>query len=85
MNESNNKATQIPVWDGKEESWPLWNIKFQSLAIYHDCEDLLDEDVMKDCPTKMELKGLDPSIAKDKALASLYKANSRLAAIFTLS
>jgi hypothetical protein len=40
---------------------------------------------MKDCPTNMELKGLDPSISKDKALASLYKANSRLAAIFTLS
>jgi hypothetical protein len=40
---------------------------------------------MKDCPTKMELKGLDPNITRDKALASLYKANSRLAAILTLS
>jgi hypothetical protein len=41
MNDNNNKATQIPVWDGKDESWPLWNIKFQSLAVYHDCEDVL--------------------------------------------
>jgi hypothetical protein len=85
MNDNNSKATQIPVWDGKEESWPLWNIKFQSLAIYHDCEDVLDEDAMKDCPKKSELKGLDPGIPKEKAAASLYKANSRLAAIFTLS
>ena len=85
MNDNNSKATQIPVWDGMDESWPLWNIKFQSLAVYHDCEDVLDCDVMKDCPTKMELKGLDPNIAKDKAFASLYKANSRLAAIFKIS
>ena len=71
MNDNNSKATQIPVWDGKDESWPLWNIKFQSLAIYHDCEDVLDPDAMKDCPKKSELSGLAPSIARDKALASL--------------
>jgi hypothetical protein len=55
-----------------------------SLTVYHDCEDVLDCDTMKDCPTKMELKGLDLALADDKRRANLYKTNSRLAAIFTL-
>jgi hypothetical protein len=84
MTDSSNKATQIPVWDGKDESWPIWNVKFQSLAVYHDCEDVLDKDAMVDCPTKTEYKGLDLTQADGKRRANLYKANTRLAAIFTL-
>jgi hypothetical protein len=84
MNNNNSKATQIPMWDGKDESWPLWNVKFQSLAIYNDCKDVLDKDEMRSCPTKNELKGLDLTLADGKRKAGLYKSNARLAAIFTL-
>ena len=80
----NNKATQIPMWDGKDESWPLLNVKFQTLAIYHDCEEVLDKNVIKDCPTKNKMKGLDLTLAKVKRKAGLYKSNTRLVAIFTL-
>ena len=55
----NNKATHIPKWDGKDESWPLCNVKFQSLVVYYDCEDVLDTDSMRNCPTLTEYKGLD--------------------------
>jgi hypothetical protein len=72
------------MWDGKDESWPLWSVKFQSLAVYHDCEDVLDKDVMKGCPTKNKMKRLDLTLADAKRKAGLYKSNTRLAIIFTL-
>ena len=78
MTDSNNKATtQTPMWDGKDESWSLWNVKFHSLAVYHDCE-------MKDCPTKTEYKGLELTQTDGKRKANLCKSITGLVAIFTL-
>jgi hypothetical protein len=52
-----------------------------SFNIYHDCEDVLDRDLMKDCPTKTEVKGLDLTQTDGKRKANLYKSNTRLAAV----
>ena len=76
------KVTEIPKWDGKEQTFDLFKSKVESTAALRGIGDALIETKMRDLPTLQQYTSLDE--ATNATRIQLYKNNQEMMAIMTL-
>ena len=59
-------TSKNPSWNGKEGSFGVYANKLAFYAEFVGCGDVLDENKMRKCPTKLEFESLDPSVTENK-------------------
>ena len=86
MTSENKSLSGIPRWDGKEGSCSTYMAVLEAIAEYQDCEDAFDTNAMRNCPTKSEYDALAATTTDvgEMARRSLWKANKKMCAFFTL-
>ena len=73
-----NSLSKIPFWDGNAESFRSYVGKIKAYAEFTGVGDTLDPDLMKNCPTQLELVVLDILKPDNQQLIELYQANKKL-------
>lgn len=74
----------IPYWDGKAESFWMYQRKIEAYSEFMGIENALNTDLLENCPTWLEFVAINIMIPTNRNLIPLYKVNKKICAIMVL-
>lgn len=78
------RLNEIPKWDGKASSAPMYMTQVKAFLECQELDDVLDESKMTNLPTKRQYDALDPTDSTHDAVRKVYQMNKKVVTIFTL-